>query len=61
MVYGMAYRAWHGIWYGLESMAGYMVWPGRHVMVYGMALQAWHYLLYGLAGMAWYFVWPAYG
>ena len=44
MVYGMACRAWHGIWYGLEGMAGYMagmtlymVWPGGHGMIYGMA------------------------
>ena len=45
MVYGMAYRAWHGIWYGLEGMAGYMVW---------LAGMAW----YGVAGMSLFMVWP---
>ena len=44
MVYGMAYQAWHGILYGLEGMAAYMVCPGKHVIVYGMAWQAWHCL-----------------
>ena len=33
MVYGMVYRAWHGIWYDLEGMAGYIIWPGGHGMV----------------------------
>ena len=58
MVYHMGYRAWPGMWYGLEGMAGYMVWPGRYAVLYGMAWQAWHCLWYGLAGMAWYLVWP---
>ena len=55
MVYGVAWRAWHdicygltGIWYGLEDMAWYMVWPGGHDMVYGMAWRV----------MAWLMVWP---
>ena len=29
MVYGMALRAWHGVWYGIT------VKPCRHGMVYG--------------------------
>ena len=32
-VYGTAWRAWHGIWYGLVDMAWHMVWPGGHNMV----------------------------
>ena len=68
MVYGMVCRAWHGIWYYLEGMAGYMVvWPGGHSMVYGIAWRGmgWYMvwpggmtcIWYGLAGMAWYMVW----
>ena len=37
MVYGMVCRAWHGIWYDLEGMAGYMVWPGGRGMLNGIA------------------------
>ena len=37
MVYGMDWRAWHGICYGLAGMTWYMVWPDGHEMVYGMA------------------------
>ena len=37
IVYGMACRAWHGIWYDLTGMACYMVWPVGHGMVYSMA------------------------
>ena len=37
MVYDMAWRARHDIWYGLAAIASYMVWPGGHHMVYGMA------------------------
>ena len=48
MVYGLVCRAWHGIWYGLEGMAGYMVMPGGHSMVYGIASRV----------MGWYMVWP---
>ena len=46
MVYGMAWRAWHGIWfcltrygmvYGMAWPADmYMVWPDGHGIVYGM-------------------------
>ena len=50
----MAYQVWHDIWYGLDCLAWYMVWPGKHGMVYGMALQAWHGICYGLVGIAWY-------
>ena len=42
MPYGMAWRAWHGIWYGLPGMAWYIVWPGGHGRIYGMAWRAWH-------------------
>ena len=28
MVHGIAWRAWHGIWYDLAGMAWYMVSPG---------------------------------
>ena len=35
------------MWYGLEDMAGYMIWPGGHGMVF-----------FGLADMALYMVWP---
>ena len=30
MVYDMALRAWHVIWYDLEGMTCFMVWPGGH-------------------------------
>ena len=40
MVFGLAYRVWHGIYYGLACLALYMVWPGKHGMEYDMALQA---------------------
>ena len=49
-VYGIAWRASHGIgyglarhsiiWHGLAMHA--MAWPGVHGTVYGMALWAWH-------------------
>ena len=51
MVYGMAWRVWHGMaWYIVWPCghAGNMVWPGGHRMVYG----------YGMAGIAWSMVWP---
>ena len=50
MVYDIAWRACHGIWYGLEKygmvycMAWHIVWLGRHGMVYD---DAWR-------GIAWY-------
>ena len=47
MVYGMFCRAWNGIWYSLEGMAGYMVLPGGHGTVYGIVWR----------GMGWYMVW----
>ena len=50
---GMAWRAWHSIWYGLAMVYGIdwllsqsrvqniqMVWPGGHGMVYDMAWRA---------------------
>ena len=58
MVYGMAWRALHGIWYGLPGTAWYTVWPGGHGTIYGMAWRAWHGICYGLADMALYMVWP---
>ena len=53
MVYGMAWRASHGVWYGLagpcmvyrmawQASYGIMVWPGGPGMGYGMALRASH-------------------
>ena len=48
MVYGMAWRASHGIW----------LWSGRQGMglgiVYGMAWRAYHGIWYGLAGKEWF-------
>ena len=58
MVYGMAWQARNGIWYGLVGMAIYMVWLGGHGMVYAMVWQASHGIWYGLADIAWYMVWP---
>ena len=51
LVYGIAWRAWHGIGYGIVGMAWYMVrpgghsiwyivWPGMHGMLYGMVWRA---------------------
>ena len=70
MVYSMAWRVWHGIWYGLTGIACYMVWPYRHGMGHGMVLwnslvdMAWymvmvcgHGIWYGLSGMARYILW----
>ena len=34
MVYAMAWRPWHDIWYGLAAIALYMLWPGGHHMVW---------------------------
>ena len=48
MVYGMACRAWHGIWYGLARYCMVYDIAGGHDMVYGMAWRV----------MAWYIVWP---
>ena len=69
MVYGMVCRAWQGIWYVLEGMAGYMVWPGGHGMVDGIAWRGmgWNMvwpggltcIWYVLAGMTWYIVWSS--
>ena len=39
MIYGMAWRLWHGICYGLAGITLYMVWPGGHRMVYCMTWQ----------------------
>ena len=38
-IYGMAWMACHGIWYGMAGMALFMVWPGGHCMVFGMACE----------------------
>ena len=52
MVYGIAWRASHGIW----------LWPGRQGMglgiVYGMAWSARHGIWYEVAGKRWCMVWP---
>ena len=56
MVYGMAWRAWHGIWYGLPGMAWYMVWPGGHGRIYVTAWQAWHGIWW-----AWHGIWYGLG
>ena len=50
MVYSMAWRVCHDIWYSLMGMAWYMVWPNGHGMGHGMVL--W----YSLVDMAWYMV-----
>ena len=44
MVYGMAWRAWHSIWYGLKmhGIAWFMVWPCGPRMLYSMAWRASH-------------------
>ena len=70
MVYSMAWRVCHGIWYGLMGMAWYMVWPYGHGLGHGMVLwyslvdMAWYMVIVGrhgiwcgLSGMAWYMVW----
>ena len=56
MVYGMEWRAWHYILYGLTGMAWSMKWPGGYGTLYGMTGRACHGLWYGLAGMQdiWY-------
>ena len=58
-VYGMVWRARHGIWYGLAGMAWYMVWSSGHCMVYGMAWWASHGICIGLArcGMVYVIFW----
>ena len=48
MVYDMAWRASHGVRYGLVGLAWYIVWPGAHRLV----------LWYGLVGLVWDMVWP---
>ena len=48
---GMAWRAWHGIRYGLASKECCMIWPGGLGMI-------WHGTCYGLAGITWYMEWP---
>ena len=62
-IYGMAWRAWHGIcygltgiWYGLADMAWYMVWAGGHDMVYGMAWRVMAWLMV-LPGGQWHGIW----
>ena len=37
MIYGMTWRSWNDICYGLAGITWYIVWPGGHRMVYGMA------------------------
>ena len=37
MLYVLAWRAWHGIWYGLAGITWYILWPGGQGMIYGMA------------------------
>ena len=49
MMYGLAWRACYGIWYGLAGLAWYivwllashgiMVWPGELSIGYGLALR----------------------
>ena len=36
MVYGMAWRAWHGIRYVIVGMAWNMIKPGGHCIWYGL-------------------------
>ena len=43
MIYGIAWRPWHGICYGLAGIKWYMVWPGGHRIVYGMACRGMSY------------------
>ena len=53
MVYGMAWLAWHGIWYGLAGKAYGLT---RHGVVYGIPWRAWHGIRFGIVGMAWYMI-----
>ena len=46
MIYGMAWQACHGIWYGLIDMTLFMVWPGGHGMWYGLGGQG---MVYGIS------------
>ena len=47
MVYGMVWRIYHGIWYGLTGMAWYITWSGGHSMVYSMVRR--YSMVYGMA------------
>ena len=67
--YGMAWRAWHGIWYGLAGILWNRICSGEpyhgilhglamHGLVYDMAWWAQHDMWFGLAAMIWYMIWP---
>ena len=61
-IYGTAWEAWHGIWYGLAGMALFMVLPGGHGMVFGMAWEvskAWCMVWTGVHGMVYVMAWRA--
>ena len=47
MVYGMAWRASHGVWYDLAGLVWYIVWPGGIAWYYGMVW--WAGMEYGTA------------
>ena len=64
--YGNAWRASHGVWYGMADRAWYIVWPGSHSMVlwYGLVDLAWdivwsggHRMVYGMAWRASHGIW----
>ena len=61
MVYGMDWRAWHGIGYGLASMTWYMIGPCGPGMEFAMAWWAWQGICVFAGEMdRWYtrMVWP---
>ena len=56
VLYVLAWRAWHGMWYGLTGITWYILWPGGYCMVWPDG----HGMVYVMAcghgmicGMAW--------
>ena len=49
IVNGLAWRARHGIWYGLAGHEWCLVWPDGHGMIYCVAWRTSHGMWYGLA------------
>ena len=60
MIYGMAYRAWQGIWYGLAryGMVYNIAWRAWHGTYMVWPREIWHGTLYGLASVAWFLIRP---
>ena len=65
IVYGMAWRAWNGIWLTVWPWTAWCsIWYylDRHGMIYGMDWRAWHCICYdwqayGMACRTWYGIW----